>query len=299
MSNKYIRALTNPRYALSVAWRRLSPFITSDTLYLKVLYRLVMREKLNLENPKSYYEKIQWLKLHNTKEIFTQMVDKFNVREIIKEKLGEDYLIPLLGVWDNFDEIDFDILPNEFVLKATHDSGSVIVCKDKSKFDKIKARKFLNGKLKKNFFYYDREMPYKNVTPRLIAEKYMVDESGTDLKDYKLFCFNGKVELIQVDCNRFTKHTQYFFDAQWNLLDLQQSIYPRDPSVTITQPICLDKMISITEKLSESIPHIRVDFYVVHHRIYFSEFTFHHQGGLVSFHPPEWGTRLGNLIILP
>lgn len=296
--NKLMNISEKQRFYLLVLWTKCSRLIKSDTLFLKVCYRLTMGEKLNFKNPKTFNQKLQWLKLHYTDARYTQMVDKYGVREIIAREWGEEHLIPLLGVWNKFEEIDFNTLPNQFVLKATHDSSSIIICKDKSDFNIKEAQNKLNKALRKNYFYIHRETPYKNVKPRIIAEKYMVDEDGAEPKDYKLFCFDGRVHFIQVHYDRFSDHKINIFDTNWNLMDL--CIGPLNKhSAIIEKPICLDRMIEIAEQFSKSIPHVRVDLYVINDKIFFGEFTFYHAAGYRKITPPEWNYRLGDLITLP
>lgn len=296
--NKLINVTKKQRFYLFALWSKCSRLIKSDALFLKVCHRLIMGEKLNCKNPKTFNQKLQWLKLHYTDTRYTQMVDKYSVREIIAGELGEEYLIPLLGVWNKFEEIDFNALPNQFVLKATHDSSSIIICKDKSKFNIKEARKKLNKALRKNYFYFQRETPYKNVKPRIIAEKYMVDESGVELKDYKLFCFDGRVHFIQVHYDRFSDHKRNIYDTNWNLMNFHIGPLNKHSSI-IKKPLCLDGMIEIAEQFSKSIPHVRVDLYAIKDKIFFGEFTFYHGAGYSNITPPEWDYRLGNLIILP
>ena len=295
---RFIRWVFHPRFFVLWVWRKCSKIIKSDALYLKVYYRLWMKERLNFDNPQNFNQKIQWLKLHNTDDRYTQMVDKYRVREIIKNELGEEYLIPLFGVWEKFENIDFNELPNQFVLKTNHTSGGVVICKDKRDFNQKEARTFINKSLRINYFYEGRETPYKNVRPCIIAEKYMVDESGIELKDYKLFCFNGEVKYIQVDFSRFVNHKRNIYDVNWNLMELQ-ILYPSDTSIIIPKPICLDEMISIAEHLSKSILFLRVDLYVINDKVFFGENTFHHGGGLEPFLPSGWNRKFGELIQLP
>lgn len=273
-------------------------FIVSDALYLKVYYRLMMREKLDLHNPKTFNQKTQWLKLHNKKERYTKMVDKYGVREIIKKEIGEEYLIPLLGVWNEFDDIDFSKLPDEFVLKTTHDSESLIICKDKSKLDIDSARKKFNKSLHSNYYYRGREYPYKNVPPRIICEEYMVDESGKELKDYKFFCFDGEPKFFFVGSNRFSGLKLAYYDMNLNRLPFNTGKYGK-PDETVTKIESFDKMTEIARKLSEGIPFVRIDLYNITGKIYFGEFTFFHDGGISPFNPPEWDRKFGDLITLP
>lgn len=296
--NKLMEAIKNPKSVIIRLYCKSSRFIISDALYLKGFYRLYTGEKLDLKNPKTFNQKTQWLKLHNKSERYTQMVDKFGVREIIEKEIGKEYLIPLLGVWNKFDEIDFKKLPVQFVLKTTHDSGSTVICKDKSTLDINSARKKLNSALHKNYFYFGREYPYKNVIPRIICEQYMIDESGTELKDYKFFCFNGEPKLIFVASNRFVDMKIAYYDVELNRLPFNTGKYGH-LNETVTKIESFDTMIEIAKKLSNGIPFIRVDLYNINGKIYFGEFTFHHDGGIAPFHPQEWNKKLGDLIRLP
>lgn len=272
--------------------------ILSDKAYLKLSYRLNMGKKLNLKEPKTFNEKLQWLKLYNRKPEYTMMVDKFEVRKYIAEKLGEEYLIPCLGVWDKAEDIDFDKLPEQFVLKCNHNSGTgMCICKDKSKLDIEKVRKELNKGLKENYFYHGREWPYKNVKPRIIAEKYMVDESGTELKDYKFMCFGGKCENIFVCSERYENELKVtFFDTEWNRMKFERH-YKASQKI-INKPKKLDKMIVLAEELSKNIPFVRIDFYDINGKIYFGEITFYPGTGMEEFNPEEWDYKLGELINL-
>lgn len=189
MIDKFIKALNNPYWALSVILRKISPLIKSDELFIRCEYYLGMHKILNLDNPQTYNEKLQWLKLYDKHPEYTKFVDKYEAKKYVASLIGEKYIIPTIGVWDSFDEIDFDRLPEQFVLKTTHDSGGVVVCKNKNTIDISKVKKKINKSLRHNFYWEHREYPYKNVKPRIIAEKFMVDESGTELKDYKFFLF--------------------------------------------------------------------------------------------------------------
>jgi len=270
-----------------------------DSVYLKYMYRRIMRKKLDLKNPRTFNEKLQWLKLHDRKPEYTKMVDKYEVRKYIKKKIGEQYLIPLVGgPWDTFDDIDFSKLPDQFVLKCTHDSGSVAICKNKKDFDIEAIRKKFNRALKGNFFYGGREWPYKNVKPRIIAEKYMADESGTELKDYKIFNFNGIPKIIQVDYNRFVRHKRNLYSTDWKYMDVAIK-YETDPNIEICKPVKLDEMLGMAQSLSQNIPHIRTDFYSIGDRIYFGELTFYHESGFGKFMPDEWDKIFGDWLMLP
>ena len=279
-------------------WMRISRWVPSDRFYLKVFYYLAMHKKLDLNTPKTYTQKIQWLKLHNTNPLYSKMVDKYEVREIIIQELGEEYLIPLLGVWDQFDEIDFEKLPHEFVLKTTHDSGSVIVCKDKAGFDHKSARKKLTRALQTNYFYKSREYPYKNAIPRIIAEKFMHDESQEELIDYKFFCFHGKPIILQITQSRNGKKEVGCFNMEFQPMPFYTGNIKPDYA-RFSKPFCFEKMVEIAEKLSRYIVHVRIDLYCINDQVYFGEYTFHNAGGIVRFSPPEWNKIMGDMIELP
>ena len=275
--------------------------INSET-YLKVMYRLYTKKKLHLDNPKTFTEKLQMLKLYvNITPKCTLMADKYGVREYIKNRIGEEYLITSLGVWDKFDDIDFDKLPEKFVLKTTHDSGGVVLCLDKKNFNKISAKRKLENHLQYNYYWRGREMPYRDIKPRIVAEEYMVDESGKELKDYKFFCFDGKPEILFLASDRFNNEGKLpkftYYDMELNLLSVKSYGHERN----FTPPIIpnWEEMKRLAAELSAGWPHLRVDFYNVNGKIYFGELTFHHDGGVVPFEPEEWDMKLGNMISLP
>ncbi len=271
----------------------------NDKLYLKCAYKKYLNKKLDFKNPKTFNEKLQWLKLYDRKDIYTIMVDKYDVKEYVSNIIGEEYIIPTLGIYNSFNEIDFDKLPNQFVIKCTHDSGGLVIVQDKEKLDIESAKKKINKCLKNNFYYQGREWPYKNVKPRIIIEKYMVDESGYELKDYKFFCFNGNVKLMFVATDRnSTSETCFdFFDENFNHLPFTNG-HPNS-NKKIKKPKNFNKMVNLAEKLSTNIPHVRIDFYNINGKIYFGELTFYHWSGFVPFTPVEWDYRLGELIKLP
>lgn len=257
-----------------------------DARYLKLLYNVKTGDKLNIDNPQTLNEKLQWLKIHDRKPIYTKMVDKYEVRKIIADRIGEEYLIPLLGVWNSFDEIDFDKLPDQFVLKCTHDSGGLCICTDKSKFDKVAARKKINHCMKRNYYLNTREWPYKDVKPRIIAEAYMVDESGWELKDYKIFCFNGRPDYVEVDFNRTIKHKLNPYDFDWNPLNFCDSS-KNDYSANIPKPKRLMEMKAIAAEMSKGMDFLRVDFYSIDDKIYVGELTLCPGSGFIAFDPKE------------
>ena len=273
-------------------WHRVG-LIFGDEIYVRVEYFIVFGKRLRLKNPQTYSEKHQWLKLHEGDPIYTRMVDKAEAKKYVTEIIGEEYIIPTYGVWNHFDEIDFDKLPDQFVLKTTHDSGGVIICKDKKTLDKNAAKVKLEKSLKNDYYYTSKEWPYKNVVPRIIAEKYMEDESG-ELCDYKLFCFDGKMKALFIATDRFTsgEETKFdFFDENFNHLPFTNG----HPNATkpIKKPESFQQMKDLAEKLSQKIPHVRVDFYCTNGKIYFGELTFFHWGGFKRFEPEEWDFKFG------
>ncbi|WP_418637608.1 ATP-grasp fold amidoligase family protein [Winogradskyella sp.] len=274
----------------------LSPLI-NDKTYLKLLFFLSFGYKLDLKNPQTYNEKLQWLKLYYRKPELTNMVDKYEVKKYVEDLIGREYVIPTLGVWNSFDEIDFDKLPNQFVLKTTHDQGGVVICKDKLSFDYIKARKLLNKHLKFKHFYLSREWPYKDVKPRIIAEKYMANDENEDLNDFKFFCFHGEPQALFIATERQTGNVKFdYFDMDFSPLELVQS-YQRS-GFEVKKPIGFEKMAELSRILTSGLPHVRVDFYNINGKIYFGELTFFHHGGLTPFHPEEWDYKFGNWIDL-
>ena len=282
-------------YVLAKPW--INRFIPDKT-FLKLEYRFVMGKKLNLKNPRTYNEKLQWLKLYNRKDEYTMMADKYAVREYVEKNIGEEYLIPLIGVWDSVEEIDFDALPHQFALKCNHTSGDgVIICKDKSALDIEKTKKDLKKAMKTDFSLQNREWPYKNIKRKIIAEKYMVDESGTQLKDYKFFCFNGEVKAMFVATDRGVDTRFDFYDSEFNHLDIlnghENAVKP------ISKPEGFDEMLTLAEKLSAGLPHIRVDFYDINGKVYFGEVTFYHWSGFTPFEPEDWDYTFGSWIELP
>lgn len=269
-----------------------------DKIYLRIIFRLKLNKPLNLKNPVTFNEKLQWLKLYDRKPVYTMMVDKFLVKEYVKEKISSEYIIPTLGVWDHFDDIDFDSLPNQFVLKCTHDSGGVVICRDKSRFDLETAKEKIEKSLKSNYYWRGREWPYKKVLPRIMAETYMQDGEEKSLPVYKFFCFNGKAEIVQtIQNDKSPNETIDYFDRQWNLLDLRQN-YPNS-SKPLSKPIAFDKMLEISERLSQNRESfLRVDLYLVEGKIYFSEFTFFSDSGTAAFIPESWDAQLGERLKL-
>jgi len=269
-----------------------------DDLYLSLTYRIKMGERLNLSNPKTLNEKLQWLKLHDRRKKYIKMVDKYEMKKYVSKRIGKEYVVPTLGVWDHFDDIDFKELPEKFVLKCTHDSRSIVICTNKDTFDKGKAKEKLEKKLKKNQFWHSREWPYKGVKPRIIAEPYLIDESGKELKDYKIFCFNGRPDYVEVDFNRFVEHKLNPYDFDWNPLNFCDTS-KNDYEANIPKPMRLNDMKEIAEVLSSDIPFIRVDFYSIYDKIYVGELTLYPASGFIRYNPEYVDLQMGNKLSLP
>ena len=295
--NHFSKILKNPKLLFfTLGYRGFLGWLRDET-YLKIAYRIKFGKKLNLENPKTFSEKLQWIKLFDRNPLYTQLVDKYEVKKFIADKIGSDYIIPTLGVWNHFDEINFEKLPNQFVLKCTHDSGGLIICKDKSKIDIEKSRKKMEASLKRSFYDSSREWPYKNVKPRIIAETYMEDSETGELRDYKIFAFNGTARALFVATDRQKNSTKFdFFDMNYKHLDIKNG-HP-NADVVPACPKNLKKMQELAEKLSEGIPQVRVDFYEVNGKIYFGEMTFFHWSGLTPFEPESWDYVFGSWIDL-
>lgn len=272
----------------------------SDEKYLKIKYRAKTKKKLKLDNPETFNEKLQWLKLYNRKSSYTLMVDKYLVRDYIKNEIGEQYLIPLLDVWNSPDEINFDELPERFVLKCNHNSGlGMCICNDKSGLDTEAVRKELKQGISQNYYLTGREWPYKDVPRKIVAEKFLESDSG-ELIDYKIHCFNGVPRFILVCRDRFAESglTEDFYTPEWERMQLKRPDIP-NASTQIPKPEKLDEMLRLAEKLSGEIPFLRIDFYFVKGKIYFSELTFYPASGFEGFDPPEWDKLFGEWLELP
>lgn len=268
-----------------------------DSVWLKLRFRKKMGYSLNLKNPKTFNEKLQWLKLYDRNPLYTKLVDKYEVRKYVAERIGEKYLIPLLGVWDKFEDIDFDKLPNQFVLKCTHDSGGLVICKDKSKLDMKTTKRKITRCLKLNYYWALREWPYKNVRPRIIAEKYMEDSDDRELRDYKFFCFSGIAKLLFIAANRgnIDKETTFdFFDMDFKHIEVTNG-HPSADTLP-HKPQTFEKMKELTEKLAGNIPHVQCDFYEVNGKTYFGEMTFAHWSGFTPFNLQENDFEFGRWI---
>ena len=294
------KLLKNPAKIVHILNKLKLSRLLNDKHYLRLAYKASFGKKLDLENPKTYNEKLNWLKLYDRNPLYTTLVDKYEVKAYVADKIGEEYIIPTLGVWDKFEDIDFDKLPEKFVLKCTHDSGGLAICRDKSTFDVEAAKKKIKKSLKRNFYYYGREWPYKNVKPRIIAEEYMEDEETAELRDYKFFCFDGvsKALFIASDRQKAGEEVKFdFFDIDFNHLPFTQG-HP-NAKVLPEKPKCFDEMRSLAEKLSKGLVQARIDFYEANGKVYFGEITLFHHNGMMPFAPEEWDYKFGEMIKLP
>lgn len=272
-----------------------------DKFYVKLQHKAIMGEWPNLDNPQTFQEKIQWLKLYDHNPIYTIMVDKYEAKSFIEERVGKEYVIPTLGIYESVLQIDYGALPNSFVIKTTHDSGTVIVCKDKSELDIKKVNALLTKRLRRNYFYSEREWPYKNVKPRIIVEE-MIGKGEKDIMDYKFFCFNGEPKMMFIVSNRRLPggHKADFFDMEGNHLDVWQLGFENNPSTPqLPTSEVFEKMKSIASVLSKDVPLLRVDLYYVNQKIYVGELTFSDSGGYAPFEPTEYNHIIGNWIKLP
>lgn len=300
--NKIKYYITHFNEFLGAIFIKFHGLFPNDELYLKTIFRCFMKQKLNLNNPQTYNEKLQWLKLYNRKPEYTMMVDKLEVKTYVADRIGEEYVIPTLAVWNRVEDINIDNLPSQFVLKTTHAGGGngVVICKDKTTFDLDNAKQKLSRSMRQNPYNTLREWPYKNVKHRIIAEQYMVDESGYELKDYKWFCFDGEPKGLFVATDRGSdqEETKFdFFDAEYNHLPLTNG-HP-NAYTDIPRPKGFETMKRLAALLSMGQPHVRVDLYDINGKIYFGELTFYHWSGLVPFTPQEWDYTFGSWIKLP
>lgn len=280
---------------------KLTARLWPDRLYLKVRYWVYMGERLDLDHPGTFNEKLQWLKLRNRRPEYTRMVDKVAVKEYVSSVAGPEYIIPTLGVWDRPEEIDFDALPDRFVLKTSHGGGSngIVICRDKKSLDRRRAIGRLKKAMGQDIYIINREWPYKNVRRRVLAEALLEDPSDEDLKDYKLFCFNGKVKFGKVDMDRFIEHRANYYDLAWRLQPFGESDVLPLPDRKIDRPGNLGRMVELAEKIAKDIPFVRVDLYSVEDRVYFGEMTFFPAAGFGKFVPAEADRMIGELLELP
>ena len=269
-----------------------------DRFMLKYSYNRVFKKRLDLKNPKVFNEKLQWLKLYDRKDVYTTMVDKYEVKNYVANIIGEEYIIPTLGIYKRWEDINFDVLPNQFVIKCTHDSGGIVIVKDKNVLDLKKAKEKITKSLKRNFYYIGREWPYKNVEPRIIIEKYLID-SNNSMRDYKFFCFNGKPEIMYISEGLENHETasMSFFDMDFNLTNCKRSDY-KELGYMPEKPQTFEKMKEFASVLSKGIPHLRVDFYEIDGHLYFGELTFFTNSGYIPFEDEKWNLKLGEMIDL-
>lgn len=297
--SKLIRAIRSPKKILVFILNK-GAKLFSDKRFLKMKFRLEMGQKLDLDDPKTFNEKLQWLKLYNRKSEYTTMVDKYAVKDYVANIIGKEHIIPTLGVWNSVDEIDWNALPNQFVLKTTHGGGGggVVICKDKSSFDKAKARKILQKSLDGDIYWNYREWPYKDVPKRIIAEEFMTN-NGKDLEDYKIHCFNGEPKFILVCRNRYGAGPMVddFYTPEWELMDVRRPGHPKSEKAS-KAPEQLKQMLELSRILSKDIPFLRTDFYIIQGKIYFGELTFFPASGMSKFAPEEWDYTFGNYLKL-
>lgn len=295
---KIINYFKNPKQIILVLMNKNMLFFLPDKSYLKIKYYLELGKKLNLENPHTFNEKLQWLKLYDRKSEYTQMVDKVEAKKHAEKIIGKKYIVPTIGVYEKFDDINFDELPNQFVMKCSHDSGGLVICKDKKSLNVRRAKKTINKYLRRKYYYIHREWPYKDVRPRIIVEQYLEDKNVASMRDYKFFCFSGEPEIVLVCTERFTKNgtKETWFDGDWNLLPIIEGGHKTDP--TLKAPQNFKKMKELARILSKKNAFLRIDFYEVNGVIYFGEYTFSPAAGYERFSPESWDRKLGDLINL-
>lgn len=296
---KIVKGIKNPRilayYILSCRIARIIP----DKTLVKLKYKASTGKKLNLDNPLAYNEKLQWLKLYDRKPEYAMLVDKVEVRKHISATIGEEYLVPLLGIYDTYNEIDFDGLPNQFVLKPNHTSGDIYICQDKSIIDYKAVEKLVRKWLKKEYYWISREWPYKNVKPKIICEQY-ITENNKSPDDYKVLCFNGKAKLVEMHLDRFTNHLQDIYDTEWNRTEIIWGFEQSErPSSILQKPEKLEEMIELSEKLAAHLYQGRIDWYIVQGKLFFGEITFFDGAGFMPFENDEDDLLLGSWLELP
>ena len=269
-----------------------------DRAFIQLYYFARFRRFCDFDDPKTFNEKLQWLKLNDRNPLYITLVDKCEVKAWVAERIGSEHVVPTLGVWDSFDEIDFEALPERFVLKCTHDSEGVVVVSDRAQFGLEAAKAKIEAALKCNFYYIGREWPYLNVKPRIIAEEYMEDLRHGELRDYKFFCFDGEPKVMFVASGRGAGQTKFdYFDTHFNRFDIKQH-YPNSEG-EIERPETFGRMMDAARTLSRGIPQVRIDFYEVDGKMYFGECTFYHFSGFMPFEPDEWDEVFGSWLFLP
>lgn len=295
MFKKIRRYLDSPYYALGDDLIRSHPRWMSDKFFIKVFWRQMMGYPLDLKNPITFNEKLQWMKLYDRNPQYTELVDKIKVKRWVADRIGAVHVIPTLAVYNQVEDIRLAELPNSFVLKCNHDSGGIAICKDKRTFDFQAAKEKLAGHLDRNFFWEYREWPYKNIEKKLFAEEYITDNPDEDLIDYKIFTFGGEPKLIEIDFDRFTNHKRNLYDTSWNYIDAQ-ILYPSQKDRIFEKPEQLEEMLDLSRKLSKGFRHVRTDFYLAHGQVYFGEMTFIHGAGTERIDPKELDFLMGSWI---
>ncbi|WP_165247919.1 ATP-grasp fold amidoligase family protein [Adlercreutzia sp. ZJ141] len=298
MIEKAMKGIKNPALVLVHMCQRWPLRAISDRTYINLFYYAYQGIFPNLNNPEGFNEKLQWLKLHTYNEFYTNLTDKYLVKNYVAKILGDQHVIPTLAVWDRVEDIDAQKLPESFVLKCNHDSGSVVVCKDIKNFDIDSAKKKLGKALKRNYFWKSREPNYRKIKPKVIAEQYVEDVGKNELTDYKFFCFDGVARFVQVDSGRFSQHIRNFYTTDWEFIDVEYGC-ANDKRLVQDPPIHFREMLDMAEMLSEGIPHVRVDFYDTGAQVFFGEMTFHHGGGVMDITPPFYDRLWGSYLSLP
>jgi len=298
MANIIKRILNKDAWTMYFAMRGKYDKLPDDE-YLKKIYKAIFHKELDLDDPKTFSEKLQWLKLYDRRPVYNRMVDKAEAKVFAAERIGEEYIIPTLGVWNSPDEVDFSVLTEPYVIKSTKDSGSAVICPDVTKIDPAEVISKLKSKSERDYYLIWREWPYKDVPSRIIAEKYMVDSSDGELRDYKFFTFGGEPKYLYIASGRGRtgETVADFFDMDFNHVDLK--IDHENAATPPHPPKNFELMKTLAAKLAAGTPELRVDFYEVDGRVYFGEMTFFHCAGLYPFKTPEWDRKLGDLITLP
>lgn len=293
--SKLVRAIQNPKFAIQWLFTQCSRWLPNK-FYLSVLYRMRIGEKMNWKNPTTYNEKCQWMKLYHQRDLYTRLADKYAVKEYVSQLIGEEYVVPTYGCYDKFADIEFDKLPNTFVLKATHDSSGAVVCTDKSTFHMEEMRRKYNRLLKRNWYWHCCEWPYKNIKPRLLIDAYLNDDTGATLRDYKFMCFNGEPKVMY--CTVKDKYIyENFYDMNFQPMAISHGYDRHQPE--FEKPAAFEKMKELARILSAGIPFVRVDFFYVQGKIYFGEYTFYDWGGMKPFVDKKWDKLLGDWLQLP
>ena len=294
-ARRIIKSFKDPRKALEMFFKKTSP-IYSDKFYIKSLFRVTMGYKINLKTPQTFNEKLNWLKLYYRKPLFNVLADKIEVKKYVAEKIGNQYVVPTYRVWDKVEDVDFNSLPNQFVIKCNHCSGGMVICKDKEKLNIDEAKEILRKGLNYNYYWICREWPYKDIKPRILADKYLDDGTGNELRDYKFWCFDGKPKYMY--CTIKGKNVyENFYDMEFKPIEINHGFPRHIPE--FDKPSNFELMKDLASKLSEDIPFVRVDFFDVNGHVYFGEFTFYDWAGFYPFKTKEMDFELGKLLTLP